>query len=59
MWGCCRRAAIRISLEEPLGAERGGQLRAQHLEGDRPVVPEVVGEVDRGHAAAAQLALDA
>ncbi len=30
----------------------------QHLEGDRPVVAEVVGEVDRGHAAAAELAFD-
>ena len=43
---------------EALGAERGGELGMQDLEGDRPVVAEVVGEVDRGHAAAAELALD-
>ena len=43
---------------EPLGAERGGQLGVEHLERDRPVVPEVLGEVDRGHAAAAELALE-
>ena len=45
--------------EEPLGSERGGELGAQHLERHGPIVPEVVGEVDRGHAAAAELALDA
>jgi hypothetical protein len=28
------------------------------LQGDRPVVPEIVGEIDRSHAAAAELALD-
>ena len=44
---------------EALGAERGGQLGVEHLERDRPVVAEVVGEVDRGHAAAPELALDA
>ena len=43
---------------EPLGAERGGELRVQHLERDRAVVPEVVREVDRRHAAAAELALE-
>ena len=42
---------------EALGAERGGELRMEHLEGDRPVVPEVLGEIDRGHAPAAELAL--
>ena len=40
--------------EEALGAHRGGELRVDHLEGDRPVMSEVVGEVDRGGAAAAQ-----
>ena len=44
--------------QEPLGAERGGELGVQHLERDRPVVPEVLREVDRGHAAAAELALE-
>jgi hypothetical protein len=46
-------------LEESLRSERGGQLGPQDLEGDGPVVPQVVGEVYRGHAAAAELALDA
>jgi hypothetical protein len=31
----------------------------EHLERDRPVVLEVLGEVDRGHPSAAELALDA
>ena len=44
---------------EPLRAERRGQLRMQDLEGDGAVVPNVPGEVDRGHAAAPELALEA
>ena len=43
---------------EALGAERGGELGMEHLERDRAVVPEVLGEVDRGHAPAAELALE-
>ena len=57
MWGCCRRAASRISRRKRSGPSSGGDLRVQHLERDRPVVPEVVRQVDRGHAAATQLAL--
>ena len=45
--------------EEPLGAHDGGQLGLEHLERDLPLVPEVFGQVDRGHAALAELALDA
>ena len=45
--------------QEPLGAEDGAQLRPQHLERDLPVVPQVVGEVDGGHAALPQLPLEA
>jgi hypothetical protein len=30
----------------------------EHLESDRPIVAQVAGEVDRGHPAAAELALD-
>ena len=45
--------------QEPLGAEHRGQLAAQHLERDLAVVPQVVREIDRGHAALAELALDA
>ena len=44
--------------QEPLGPEVERQRRAEHLEGDRPVVPEVPGEVDGGHAPAPELALD-
>ena len=43
---------------EALRPQRGGQLGVEHLERHRPVVPEVVGEVDDGHAPAAELALD-
>ena len=45
--------------EEPLGAEDGAELGAQDLERDFAIVLEVGGEVDRGHAAGAELALDA
>jgi hypothetical protein len=44
--------------EEAVGTEDGGQLGPKDLEGDRAVVLEVLGEIDRGHAAAAQLALE-
>ena len=59
MWGCWSRAARRISRRNRSGADDGGELGAEHLEGDLPVVLEVVGEVDGRHAALAQLALDA
>ena len=45
--------------EEALGAECGGEFGAEHLDGDLAVVLEVLGEVDGGHAALAELALDA
>ena len=45
--------------QEPLGADDRGQLGAQHLDRHLAVVLEVLGEVDRGHAAGAQLPLDA
>ena len=41
-----------------LGAERMGQLLVQDLEGDRPIVPEIARQVDRSHAAPAELALE-
>ena len=44
---------------EPLGAERGGELGAEDLHRDLAVVLQVLGEVDGGHAALAELALDA
>ena len=42
---------------EPLGAERGGELRVEHLERDGAVVAEVLRQIDGGHPAAAQLPL--
>ena len=44
--------------QEALRAERGGELGVQHLERDLAVVLEVVREIDRGHAPAAELALE-
>ena len=44
--------------EEAFLAERGGKLFAQDLHRDLAVVFEVVREIDRGHAAGAQLALE-
>ena len=43
---------------EALGAEGGGELGTENLEGDQAVVLEIPGEVDRGHATAAELALE-
>ena len=43
---------------EALGAERVSEIGVQHLERDRPVVPQVLGEEDGGHAAAPELALE-
>jgi hypothetical protein len=37
--------------QEALGPERVGQLGVEYLERDQPVVPDVMGEIDRGHAA--------
>ena len=45
--------------EEPLAAERLGEVLAQDLDGDVAVVLEVAREVDGRHAAGAELALDA
>ena len=44
--------------QEPLDPEHGAELGAEHLERHLPVVLEVGGEVDRRHAAGAELALD-
>src|SRR5512134_3913952 len=54
-----RQAGCNLDLaQEALGAECGGELGPKHLQGDRTTVLEVLGEIDRGHAPAAQLALD-
>ena len=44
--------------QESPAAQGGGELRMQHLDGDRPVVLQVLGEVHRCHAALPELALD-
>jgi len=43
---------------EPVGPKRLGELGVEHLERDPPVVPHVERSVDRGHAAAPELALE-
>ena len=45
-------------LQEPLGADEYRQLGAEHFERDPAVVAPIQREVDRGHAAGAQLTLD-
>jgi hypothetical protein len=44
--------------QEPLGAEQGGQLGAENLQRHTAVVPEVLGQVNCGHAPMAKLAKD-
>ena len=44
--------------EEAVGAEGGCQLGVENFQRDWPVVLHVLDEVDRGHAAAAELALE-
>ncbi len=44
--------------QEPLAAEHRRQLRAQHLHRHLALVLQILGEVDRGHAARAEFFLD-
>ncbi len=44
--------------EKPLGSEDGGQLGPQDLDRDLATVFQILGEVDRGHAASAEFVLD-
>ena len=44
--------------EESLRSEHGAELGAQHLEGDLAIELLVACEIDDGHAAGADLALD-
>ena len=44
--------------QEALGADHGRQLGPEHLERHPPVVPDVLGQVDGGHAAGADLAVE-
>ena len=45
--------------EEAISAECGGELGAKNLDGDLAIVLQVVGEIDSGHAAGPEFALDA
>ncbi|CAA9302889.1 MAG: hypothetical protein AVDCRST_MAG40-471, partial [uncultured Gemmatimonadaceae bacterium] len=42
--------------QEAVGADPAHEVRPQHLHGDRAAVPQVLGEVHGGHAAAPELA---
>ena len=44
--------------QEPVGAQAGGQLGPEDLDRDRAIVADVVGAIDHGHAAAAELPLE-
>ncbi len=44
--------------EKALGPDDRGQLRPQQLEGDPAVVPEVMGQIHRGHAAGTDFTLE-
>ena len=43
---------------EAVGAERRGELREQDLQGDRAVMLEVLGQIDRSHPATSERALE-
>ncbi len=45
--------------EEAVGTEHDGKLEAQHLQRDLAVVLKVLSEIDGGHTALAEPALDA
>jgi hypothetical protein len=53
-----RRGGLDLD-DETLGAEHGGEFRLQDLDGNLAVVPEILGEEHRRHAALAELAFDA
>ena len=43
---------------ETVGTEAMGQLGQEHFQRDRSLVLDVLGQIDRGHTAAAQLAVE-
>jgi hypothetical protein len=45
--------------EKPIGPQRCGELRPEHFHGNFAMVFQILGEVDRRHAAGAALALEA
>ena len=56
-----RRLELRGNIDfaqEPLGAHRLREVGTEHLDRDGAAVLEVLGEVNRGHAAVAELALN-
>ena len=54
-----QRCRDRDLAQESLGADDGGQFRPQHLDGHAALVLQILREVDGGHAAGAEFALDA
>ena len=58
MCGWLSAAATRISRVNRSGPSSDAQLGPEHLDRHLAAVPEVVGQVDRGHPAAAELAED-
>ncbi len=44
--------------EEPLGRDTRCGPAPQHLQGDTPVMPQVLGEVHHGHSASTHFTLD-
>ena len=45
-------------MDKPLRAEYGGELRAEDFDGDLALVLQILGQVDGGHAAFAEVAFD-
>ena len=43
---------------EPFGSDDAGHFRMEHLDRDGPAIAAVLGEIDRGHSAPADLAID-
>ena len=58
MWGWVSPRGHPDLAGEALGAEHRAQLGPEHLDRHLAVMLEVVRQVDRGHAAPAELALD-
>jgi hypothetical protein len=58
MWGCWRRAVVRLSIRNRSGSTVAASSGVHDLERYWPIMSEVAGKVDRGHAAAPELALE-
>jgi hypothetical protein len=59
MFGVEERASDLDLAQEPIGAQRGGELRVQHLDRDVAVVGHVVRQVHDRHSTLSQLSLEA